>query len=61
MNNESPYPECPTCKTLADCKHAEKATDELGEDLPPDNCPQPVAVIRRTLHKRKLDRFKNQS
>ena len=58
--DELPYPECEKCRTLADCKHVEKGIG-LESELPPDNCPQPMAIMRRTMHKRKLDRNKRYS
>lgn len=58
--DDLPYEECPTCKTLADCKHVEKGVG-LETEMPPDNCPKPIVVMRHTLHKRKLDRNKKYS
>ena len=58
--NDAPYPECEQCRTLADCRHAEKG-EGLETELPPDNCPKPMEVMRHTLHKRKLDRNKKYS
>jgi hypothetical protein len=51
---EMPYPECDTCKTLEDCKNVEVALDGLGSNMPPDNCPQPIIVLKQTLHKHQL-------
>ncbi len=59
--DDSPYSECGNCKTIDDCKHAEIALDDMGTALPPDNCPKPMVVMRRTLNRRKIDRFKKQS
>jgi len=58
---DCPYEECLLCKTIDDCKHADKSDDEMSSALPPDNCPKSMEVMRHTLHKRKLDKFKNQS
>ncbi len=58
--DDFPYPECENCWTLADCKHAEKGIG-LESELPPDNCPKPMVIMRRTMHKRKLDRNKRYS
>ena len=55
--NEVPYESCLTCKTLADCPYKEKAEGLSGE-MPPDNCPKPIEIMRHTLNKRKLDRYK---
>jgi len=52
-SDDYPYPECKLCRTLFDCKHREMAMDDLGAHLPPDNCPKPFAVMRRTTRKLK--------
>ena len=56
-----PYPECKLCRTVDDCKHADKPEGEFHIPMPPDNCPKPINVMRRTLrkYKRNENRTKN--
>jgi len=55
-DDDFPYPECKLCRTLDDCKYREKPDDELSMELPPDICPKPFNVMRRTMRKRKLNK-----
>jgi hypothetical protein len=56
-----PYEQCGECKTLDDCKHKDLPLDEVGLPMPPDACPKAIEVMRRTLNKRKFERYKNLS
>jgi len=47
-----PFNECKLCRTLDDCPNPDLPTDELGMSLPPDECPKPMNIMRRTLRKR---------
>jgi len=58
--SENPYEECVSCKTVDDCKHADPPNG-LNESMPPDNCPNPIHVMRRTMNKRKVERYKKLS
>jgi len=56
LKDDLPYVECKFCRTLDDCKHVDKPTDGLSMGLPPDICPKPINVMRRTVKKHKLDK-----
>jgi hypothetical protein len=53
MNEEYPYPECATCKSLLDCKHVEVQRDGLGTPLPPQLCPRPMDILKESFKRKK--------
>lgn len=59
MKEDFPYKECNLCRTLDDCKHRDKPDNELGIELPPDECIKAMSVMRRTMRKRKINKDKN--
>lgn len=48
-----PYPECETCKTLADCPRPDVEDNGMGSPMPPEVCPQPIQVMKATLKNKK--------
>jgi hypothetical protein len=59
MEIKEPYPQCATCKVLDDCPYPEVDNNFLGTPLPPDECPRPIEVMKRTHKKHKLNKQKN--
>jgi len=53
--SDNPFPQCDSCKTLADCPHPDVG-DNDGMSLPmiPDCCPRPMEIMEATLKKHKL-------
>jgi|WetSurSiteA1Bulk_404760.scaffolds.fasta_scaffold26712_3 hypothetical protein len=56
MKEEFPYSTCSMCRTLDDCPYKIKTDNELSSYLPPDDCPHPLNVLRRTMRKRKKEK-----
>jgi len=51
--SDYPYPECESCKTIADCKHPDVTMDGLSSPMPPEVCLRPIDVMAETLKSRK--------
>jgi hypothetical protein len=51
-----PFLECNLCRTLDDCKHVDKTSDDIITWLPPNECPKPFIIMRRTTRKWKLSK-----
>lgn len=56
MKKDDIYPECEKCRVLDDCPAPEIADNMLGSPLPPNGCPRPMEVMRRTVKKHKLNK-----
>jgi len=59
MQNNPPYPECKTCKTLGDCPAPDVQHDMMGSPMPSELCLRPMDVMKETLKTRKHGRQEN--
>lgn len=57
-NNDYPYKECTSCKTLGDCPYPDVTMDGFATPLPPSGCPKPMEVIRDSFKSKKLKNVK---
>ena len=49
-----PYPECETCQVLDDCPCPQISDNPFCSPMPPDNCPFPIEIMKRTIKKHRL-------
>ena len=55
MEKTYPYPQCSTCKVLDDCPHPDLSDGDLSLPMIPDECPNPISVMKATLKKHKVN------
>lgn len=57
--SDHPYPQCESCKTIADCPAPDVSMDGMGSPMPPEVCLRPIDVMKETLKSRKKRNVKS--